>query len=62
MIRKATFNDIELIWDTYIGYFMNEDDKIAGAILSGHDGRKEYIYHTAVLPEYRGQVTSSNLA
>lgn len=31
-----------------------EDDKLVGAILSGHDGRRGYIYHTVVLPEYRG--------
>ena len=31
------------------------DRKIAGVILSGHDGRRGYIYHTAVRPEYRRQ-------
>ena len=29
------------------------DGKLIGAILSGHDGRRGYIYHTVVLPEYR---------
>ena len=29
------------------------DGRIAGVILSGHDGRRGYIYHTAVHPEYR---------
>lgn len=29
------------------------DGKIAGGIMSGHDGRRGYISHTAVLPEYR---------
>ena len=38
-----------------------EDDKIVGAILSGHDGRRGYIYHTVVLPEYRGQGIASGL-
>ncbi len=32
-----------------------------GAILSGHDGRRGYIYHTAVLPGYRGQGIASGL-
>lgn len=27
--------------------------KIVGVIMSGHDGRRGFIYHTAVLPEYR---------
>jgi ribosomal protein S18 acetylase RimI-like enzyme len=31
------------------------DDKIVGVTLSGHDGRRGYIYHTAVKNEYRGQ-------
>lgn len=38
-----------------------EDDKIVGAILSGHDGRRGYIYHTVVSPEYRGQGIASGL-
>ncbi|MGI6363975.1 MAG: GNAT family N-acetyltransferase [Bacillota bacterium] len=28
---------------------------IVGAIISGHDGRRGYIYHTAVKEEFRGQ-------
>jgi ribosomal protein S18 acetylase RimI-like enzyme len=30
-------------------------DRIAGVILSGHDGRRAYIYHTTVGEEYRGK-------
>jgi len=26
---------------------------IVGVILAGHDGRRGYLYHTAVLPDYR---------
>jgi len=29
------------------------DSRIAGVILSGHDGRRGYIHHTAVSPDYR---------
>ncbi len=29
--------------------------KIIGVIMAGHDGRRGYIHHTAVLPEYRNQ-------
>lgn len=32
-----------------------EEGRIAGAILAGHDGRRGYICHTAVLPEFRGK-------
>jgi len=31
------------------------DWEIVGATLSGHDGRRGYIYHTAVIPAFRGQ-------
>ncbi len=36
--------------------FVAEDcDRIVGVIMAGHDGRRGYIHHTAVLPAYRGQ-------
>lgn len=38
-----------------------QDNKITGVILSGHDGRRGYIYHLAVLPEYRRQSIASQL-
>jgi ribosomal protein S18 acetylase RimI-like enzyme len=31
------------------------DDKIVGAALCGHDGRRGWIYHLAVAPGYRRQ-------
>ncbi|MDE6470627.1 MAG: GNAT family N-acetyltransferase [Eubacterium sp.] len=31
------------------------DNKIIGAILAGNDGRRGYIYHTAVSPKYQKQ-------
>lgn len=37
------------------------DDKIIGGILSGHDGRRGYISHTVVLPEYRGHGVGTRL-
>ena len=43
--------------------FVAEDNgKIIGVILSGHDGRRGYIHHTAVLPEYRNQGIAGRLA
>ena len=38
-----------------------EDGRLAGAILCGHDGRRGYIYHTVVRPEYRGRGIGSAL-
>ncbi len=31
------------------------DGKIIGVIIAGNDGRRGFIYHTAVLPDYRNQ-------
>ena len=36
-------------------YCYKEDDRIVATSLCGHDGRRGYIYHTAVLPQYRGR-------
>lgn len=36
-------------------------DKIVGAILSGHDGRRGYLYHTAVSVTYRNKGIGSAL-
>ena len=38
-----------------------EDGRLVGAILCGHDGRRGYIYHTVVLPDYRGRGIASGL-
>lgn len=34
-------------------FVAEEDSKIVGVIMAGNDGRRGYIYHTAVLPEFR---------
>lgn len=39
-----------------------EDGRLVGAILSGHDGRRGYIYHTAVSPAYQRQGIGAKLA
>ena len=42
--------------------FVAEDGgRIIGAVMAGHDGRRGYLYHTAVLPEYRGQGIARHL-
>lgn len=35
--------------------------EVVGVIISGHDGRRGYIYHTAVSPERRGEGIGSQL-
>ncbi|MGB4610149.1 MAG: GNAT family N-acetyltransferase [Saccharofermentanales bacterium] len=41
--------------------FVAVQDDIDGVILSGHDGRRGYIYHTAVRPKCRHQGIGSKL-
>ena len=41
--------------------FVAEDGGIVGVILAGNDGRRGYIYHTAVHPDYRKQGIAANL-
>ena len=36
-------------------FVAESEGKIIGVIMAGHDGRRGYIHHTAVLPMYRGQ-------
>jgi len=36
-------------------FVATENDRVIGAILGGHDGRRAYIYHTAVSQAHRGQ-------
>ena len=36
-------------------FVAQEDGRIVGVILSGHDGRRGFIHHTAVHPDYRGK-------
>ena len=35
--------------------FVAEENCIVGAIMVGNDGRRGYIYHTAVNPKYQNQ-------
>ncbi|MCM3783392.1 GNAT family N-acetyltransferase [Neobacillus mesonae] len=37
------------------------DGKIVGTLLSGHDGRRGYLYHLAVEPAFRGQSIAKTL-
>ena len=41
--------------------FVAENSEIIGVILAGNDGRRGYIYHTAVHPDYRKQGIAANL-
>ncbi len=42
-------------------FVAEKDNKIVGVIITGNDGRRGYIYHTAVNPDYRKQGIASAL-
>lgn len=42
-------------------FIAREGEELIGGILSGHDGRRGYIYHTAVIKENRGKGIGSML-
>ena len=42
-------------------FVADDNGKIVGVIMSGHDGREGYIHHTAVLPDYRNHGIAKNL-
>lgn len=44
-----------------LSYVCEQDNKIIGTILCGHDGRRGFIYHVAVNPDYRKQKIGNKL-
>lgn len=42
-------------------FVAEENAKIIGVIMVGSDGRRGYIYHTAVHPDFRGRGTARSL-
>ncbi|WP_127589109.1 GNAT family N-acetyltransferase [Paenibacillus koleovorans] len=44
-----------------MSFVTEQDGRITGTILCGHDGRRGYIYHVAVDPESRGQKLGERL-
>ena len=43
-------------------FVAEQDGKIVGAILAGHDGRRGFIHHAAVLEEYQRKGVGRRLA
>lgn len=42
-------------------FVAEEDGHVMGTILCGHDGRRAYIYHLAVMESHRGKQLGQNL-
>ena len=44
-----------------MSFVARHEGKMIGAVLCGHDGRRGYLHHLAVLPDYRGNGIGSRL-
>lgn len=44
-----------------LSFVCKNEGKVVGTILAGHDGRRGFIYHLAVIPEYRGKGIANEL-
>lgn len=42
-------------------FVAENEQKVIGVIIAGNDGRRGYIYHTAVNPDYRNQGIATKL-
>ena len=45
-----------------MSFVARHEGKIVGAVLCGHDGRRGYLHHLAVLPQYRNRGIGRELA
>lgn len=43
-------------------FVYENDGEIVGAIMGGHDGRRGFIYHAVVRPDFRGQGIGKELS
>lgn len=50
-----------LVRNAGLSYIALDQDRIVGAALCGHDGRRGYIHHLAVHPDHRGQGIGKSL-
>src|SRR5262245_17614338 len=42
-------------------FVCTKGDRLLGTVLSGHDGRRGFLYHVAVAPDQRGQGIGTEL-
>lgn len=60
--RMLTRNPtLSFVAETKVEGGLGQERQIVGVIIAGEDGRRGYIYHTAVLPAYRNQGLSQAL-
>lgn len=44
-----------------LSFVCRDNERMIGTVLAGHDGRRGYIYHLAVTPEYRSRGIAKQL-
>ena len=62
IIRPMKIEDYDEIFAMWQITTKRVDGKIVGTVLAGHDGRRGFIHHMAVLPEYRRRHIGHKLA
>jgi ribosomal protein S18 acetylase RimI-like enzyme len=45
--------DRYLLRNPEMSFIAEDDGKVVGSVFTGHDGRRGYLFHFAVAPEYR---------
>ncbi len=45
-----------------LSFVARDESTLVGAVLGGHDGRRGFLHHLAVAPEFRGRGTGRHLA
>ena len=57
----GSFRPEEYLGEDALVFVAEDDGKIIGAVIAGSDGRRGYIYHTAVSKEHRRQKVGTKL-
>ena len=61
LVQSNINEDRDLLEKVNTIFVAEKSDEIIGEIIAGHDGRRGFIYHTAVNPDYRNQGIATKL-
>ena len=61
LVQSNINEDRDLLEKVNTIFVAEKSDEIIGVIIAGHDGRRGFIYHTAVNPDYRNQGIAAKL-
>ena len=61
LVQSNINEDRDLLEKVNTIFVAEKSDEIIGVIIAGHDGRRGFIYHTAVNSDYRNQGIATKL-